>query len=61
MQVLLHGSQLKTDQFEALMPAFGAYRDQELAAVANYVLDHFGGKQAQITPETIARARNSSD
>ncbi|MGY2908750.1 mono/diheme cytochrome c family protein [Bradyrhizobium sp. URHC0002] len=44
MQVLLHGSQLKTDQFEAVMAGFEAYRNQELAAVANYVLDHFDGK-----------------
>jgi mono/diheme cytochrome c family protein len=59
IQVLLQGSHLRTDQFEASMPAFHAYRDVELAAVANYVVLHFGAKAARISPDQIAQARRN--
>jgi mono/diheme cytochrome c family protein len=57
IQVLLQGSQLRTDKFEAMMPRFQAYRDVELAAVANYVIAHFGAKSAQISSKQVASAR----
>jgi mono/diheme cytochrome c family protein len=40
------------------MPSFGAaYTDEELAAVANYVIGHFGGKGGEVTAETVRRRR----
>ncbi|MGY3450346.1 c-type cytochrome [Bradyrhizobium sp. USDA 4353] len=57
LQVLLQGSRFRTDHVEAAMPSFHAYRDVELAAVANYVLAHFGAKSAQISPDQVAQAR----
>ena len=40
------------------MPPFGpAYSDAELAAVANYVIAHFGGRAGRITPEDVAKRR----
>ena len=40
------------------MPPFAAaYSDTEIAAVANYVIGHFGGKDARVTPKDVARQR----
>jgi len=58
LQVLIHGSQMTTDEGDVFMPAFGsAYSDIELAAVANYAIGHFGGKRSTITPASVAAAR----
>jgi mono/diheme cytochrome c family protein len=58
LQVLIHGSHMKTDAGDVFMPAFGsAYSDVELAAVANYAIGHFGGKRSAITPANVAAAR----
>jgi mono/diheme cytochrome c family protein len=59
LQVLIKGSHLRTDQGDVFMPAFAAaYTDDELAAVANYVLAHFGDKPGNIKPEQVRDARN---
>jgi hypothetical protein len=40
------------------MPPFGpAYSDAELAAVANFVIAHFGGRAGRVTPEDVAMRR----
>ena len=40
------------------MPPFGAaYSDAELAAVANYVIAHFGGKTGRVAPQDVAKRR----
>jgi mono/diheme cytochrome c family protein len=40
------------------MPAFGrAYSDTEVAALANYVIAHFGNKQGTVTPDAVAQSR----
>lgn len=58
IQVVLRGSSVTTEQGKAAMPAFGAaYTDTEIAAVANYVLGHFGNKPAAVTPARVAAAR----
>jgi mono/diheme cytochrome c family protein len=42
------------------MPAFGrAYRDDEIAALANYVNARFGPKGSELTAADIARLRNA--
>jgi len=57
-QVILQGSQLQTAHGEGFMPSFGrAYSDAEVAALGNFVLAHFGGKQGKLTAEDIAKRR----
>lgn len=57
-QVILQGSQLRTAHSEGFMPSFGlAYSDAEVAALGNFVLAHFGGKQGKLTSEDIAKRR----
>jgi mono/diheme cytochrome c family protein len=61
IQVLLSGGDLKTRHGTGYMPSFGgAYSDVELAAVANYVIGHFGGKTGQVTADAV-QARRLSD
>ncbi|MHB8528138.1 MAG: c-type cytochrome [Caulobacteraceae bacterium] len=59
-QMLLHGGALRTGRGTAYMPAFGAYSDQDLAAVANYVIGHFGGRAGQVTPAKVRKARTAA-
>lgn len=41
-----------------MMPAFGsAYSDEEVAAVANFVVGHFGDKQGKVTAKQVAEQR----
>ncbi len=58
LQVVLHGAHITTSGGDAFMPAFGAsYSDPEIAAVANYVLAHFGDKHGDVKPADVAAAR----
>jgi mono/diheme cytochrome c family protein len=58
LQVIIHGSHMKTQEGDIFMPAFGpAYTDTEIAAVSNYVIGHFGAKTSKITPGDVAAAR----
>jgi len=58
IQILLAGADLRAVHPTTFMPSFGkAYTDAELAAVSNYVLDHFGGKSGLVTAETIRQGR----
>jgi len=58
VQVLLAGADLRAVHRSAFMPGFGkAYTDQELAAVANYVIVHFGAKTGLVTPSQIHSSR----
>lgn len=60
VQVVLRGARVTTDQGDAFMPGFGkAYSDAEIAAVANYVIGHFGAKRAAVTPADVAAARKA--
>jgi mono/diheme cytochrome c family protein len=62
VQVILRGSAITTPNAHASMPSFGrAYSDAEVAAVANYVLTHFGGKAATVTPARVAKARKEGE
>lgn len=59
IQVLLQGASLKTSHETIFMPSFAkAYSDTELAAVANYVIGHFGGKTGTVTADNVQDARN---
>jgi mono/diheme cytochrome c family protein len=57
-QVILQGGKYRVGDDEVFMPGFGgAYSDAEVAALANYVVAHFGGKQGSVTPEEVAKRR----
>jgi mono/diheme cytochrome c family protein len=58
IRVILEGTSAVDHTSATAMPSFGAaYTDAEIAAVANYAIDHFGGKQGQVTPKDVADAR----
>lgn len=54
---VLHGTGPQTAG-RPYMPSFGgAYSDQEVAAVANYVTERFGSKPSHIAPKDVRRLR----
>ena len=56
--IMLNGAKYRFKDQNVYMPPFGpAYSDAELAAVANYVIAHFGGKTGQVTPQDVAKRR----
>lgn len=58
LKVILHGRRMETRKGEVCMPGYAAgFDDVEIAAVANYVLGHLGGKKAAITPADVVAAR----
>jgi mono/diheme cytochrome c family protein len=58
VQVLLSGADLRTGHGTGYMPSFrDAYSDVELAAVANYVIAHFGGKDGQVSADSVRKLR----
>ena len=55
---MLNGAKYRIKDQTIYMPPFGpAYLDAELAAVANYVIAHFGGKTGRVTLEDVAKRR----
>ena len=61
LQILAHGSELQTPTGEVFMHSFaGAYTDEELSAVTNYVTAQFGGRTGQVTPEDVKKAKASA-
>ena len=59
VQVLLAGADLRAVHPTTFMPSFGkAYTDAELAAVSNFVIDHFGGKTGRVTAEAVRQGRD---
>jgi mono/diheme cytochrome c family protein len=60
VRVMLTGADLKTAKGRGYMPSFGdAYSDAELAAVANYVIAHFGGKSGKVTAQAVRERRTA--
>ena len=57
-QVILQGVRYRVGDHEVFMPAFGeAYSNAEISALANYVIAHFGGRPASVTPDDVAKRR----
>ncbi len=57
-QAILQGVTMRVGDKDVFMPAFGgAYSDTEVAALANYVIGHFGGKGGTVTPHEVAERR----
>jgi len=62
VQVLAGGTQIETAQGLMFMHAFTAgYTNPELAAVANYVIGKFGGRQGNVTAEQIRAAHGGAE
>jgi mono/diheme cytochrome c family protein len=58
IRVILESTSAPDHAATTAMPSFGAaYTDAEIAAVANYAIAHFGGKQGQVTSKDVADAR----
>jgi mono/diheme cytochrome c family protein len=58
VDTILHGTRIATASGEVFMPSFGhGYDDNDIAAVANYVVEHFGGKTGTVKPGDVAKAR----
>lgn len=58
MQVVLNGASANTAAGLMRMPAFGkSLSDAEIAAVANYAVDRFGGQRSFVTPDDVRKAR----
>jgi len=61
MQIVVGGGRLQTQNGDLVMPQFGeGYTDTELAAVANYTVEHFGQRQGHATPAMAAKARGAA-
>jgi mono/diheme cytochrome c family protein len=55
---ILHGAKMRVGDSDVFMPAFAdAYSNAEVAALANYVVAHFGGKQGSVTAADVAARR----
>jgi mono/diheme cytochrome c family protein len=62
LQILAHGSELQTATGQVFMHSFaGAYTDEELAAVAQYVTTQFAGRTSNVTPEDVRKAKAATD
>lgn len=60
VRVMLTGADLRTTKGRGYMPSFAdAYSDAELAAVANYVIGHFGGKPGKVTAQAVHEQRTA--
>lgn len=58
IRVILQGSSDETKEPGRTMPAFKAiYSNQEVAALANYVIQRLSAKAGKVLPEDVARAR----
>lgn len=58
VQVILNGTELNVNGTRQFMPGFATvYSDKDVAALANYMLSHFGDKQGKVTAEQVKQAR----
>lgn len=61
VMVILNGVRKKIDKTTTVMPGFAEeMNDTQIAAVANYVLQHYGNKEAQVTPQLVSDLRSGS-
>jgi len=58
VQVILKGTSDPNGSAATAMPGFArSLSDAEIAALANYVIGHFGGKRGSVTPNDVEKAR----
>lgn len=59
VRAVLEGIKIGSPAGNNTMPRFAdAYSDEEIAAVSNYVIGHFGGKQGKVTAAEVRAARD---
>jgi mono/diheme cytochrome c family protein len=59
VRAVLEGIEIGSPGGNNTMPPFAdAYSDQEIAAVSNYVIGHFGGKQGKVTAAEVRASRD---
>ena len=59
-QMILNGGSLEVASHQASMPAFGrGYTDTEIAALSNFVVQHFGAKEGIVNSQMITNRRSS--
>lgn len=59
VRVILKGAHVSSPAGDRTMPSFAsAYTDAEVAALSNYVLEHFGGGTGRVTAAMVSDARN---
>ena len=59
VQAILEGVHYRVGDHQVFMPTFSeGYSDTEVAALANYVIAQFGGKQGTVTPDEVAHRRS---
>jgi mono/diheme cytochrome c family protein len=59
VRAVLEGIRIGSCGGHNTMPPFaGAYSDEEIAAVSNYVIGHFGGKRGKVTPAEVRASRD---
>lgn len=55
---ILEGVKMRVHDTDVFMPSFAAtFNDAEVAAIANYVIGHYSGKQGTVTPDEVAKRR----
>jgi mono/diheme cytochrome c family protein len=58
VRAVLEGVKIGSPRGDNLMPSFAAaYSDAEIAAVSNYLIGHFGGKEGSVTSADVRAAR----
>ena len=59
IRAVLEGIKIGSTGGNNTMPPFAdAYSDEEIAAVSNYVIGHFGGKQVKVTAAEVRASRD---
>jgi mono/diheme cytochrome c family protein len=59
VRAVLQGVKIGSPRGDNLMPSFAAaYSDAKIAAVSNYVIGHFSGRQGSVTSADVRAARN---
>jgi mono/diheme cytochrome c family protein len=56
-QAILQGVKMRVGDSDVFMPAFDAYSNTEVAALANFVVAQYGGKSGTVTADDVAKRR----
>lgn len=60
-QIVISGMTRTSAEGQVSMPAFGAaYSDVEIAAVADYIIERFGGMVSRVQPEDVRLLRSQT-
>ncbi|WP_205500072.1 DUF7133 domain-containing protein [Rufibacter psychrotolerans] len=62
IRILLHGLKgpIDGEEYADVMPGFGFYEDQNVAAVLSYIRNNFGNKASVITPAQVKKVRDET-